>query len=141
MFELLEIPRFEWVAYCSEAAHEAAFGTVKKAESERLDFALLAVKNEIPMGYITCREHDDKTVYWQFGAAFPGTKGTAGTYKIYSAAVEHCLKRYDRILTYIGNTNTAMLRLAMQVGFRVTGVRNYDGEILVEHTISRRLPC
>lgn len=135
MFEVIEIDGETWKETYSELAHRIGFGKIKKKETERIDFALMAVDTKKPLGYITCRELDDKTLYWQFGAPFPGTKGTANVFRAYEAGAKYCLKRYNRILTYIGNKNTPMLRLAMQVGFRITGVRIYDDEVLVEHTL------
>ncbi len=86
----LEVIDSKTWALHSEDAHKIAFGKVKPASWDRIDFALLAVDDsEMPMGYITCREHDHETIYWQFGGAFPGTKGTCKTWLIYNLANYH----------------------------------------------------
>lgn len=51
------------------------------------------------------------------------------------AAKEFCEKDYKRITTYIENKNTPMLKFAMKIGFRITGIRNYKNEILLEHLL------
>ena len=51
------------------------------------------------------------------------------------AFVEWCKPRYKRITTLIENKNTVMLKMAMKVGFRVIGVRNFQGSILLEHLL------
>jgi hypothetical protein len=123
----------EWAKY-SGHAHLIAFGKTLPPGSERIDFALLAVHGEQAMGYVTCREQDAETVYWQFGGAFPGTKDTIRTFQGYRAFVDAC-RGYKRITTLIENTNTVMLKMAMAVGFRVVGVRAYKGSILLEHLL------
>jgi hypothetical protein len=135
VFEVIEIDAKTWSESYSEFAHAIGFGTVKKPETERIDFAMMGVKDGLPMGYITCHELDSKTVYWQFGAPFPGTKGTINVYRAYEAGAKLCLAKYDKIVTYIGNHNISMLKMAMQVGFRITGIRVNGLEILVEHTL------
>ena len=123
-----------WATF-SENAHKIAFGEIKPADMDRIDFALMAVRDTTPLGYITCREFDKDTLYWQFGGAFPGTKATSLSWKVYQSLVEWCRPRYKRITTLIENTNLVMLKMAMKVGFRVCGVRFYNGSILVEHVL------
>lgn len=123
----------EW-ALVSEEAHRIAFGTIKPASMDRIDFALLAVKDDVSMGYVTCRETDAKTLYWQHGGAFPGTKDSIHTWPAYSLFMEHCQGMgYDRVTTVIENTNAVMLKMAQKVGFKIIGVRNFNGAVLLEH--------
>ncbi len=129
----LEVIDSKTWALHSEDAHKIAFGKVKPASWDRIDFALLAVDDsEMPMGYITCREHDHETIYWQFGGAFPGTKGTCKTWLIYNLAAEYCSNHYKRITTVIENTNISMLKMAMKLGFIIVGVRGVQGSVLLE---------
>lgn len=120
----------------SENAYKASFGNYRPSTKDRVDFALLGVESGVPVGFITCYEHDSETIYWQFGGAFPGTLKTLKVLEYYSQAVDWCRGRYKKILTFIENTNLAMLRLAMKVGFRISGVRYYNGSILVEHSLT-----
>ena len=39
---------------------------------------------------------------------------------------------YKRITTYIQNTNSPMLRIAMKVGFKIIGTRTFKGDVMVE---------
>lgn len=134
MIEVVRIPKEEWGVF-SEKAHLIVFGKVKPKEWDRIDFALVVQKNDKMMGYVTCREHDAKTVYWQFGGSFPGTKDTVLTWTAYQEFVGFCKGKYDRITTIIENTNTVMLKMAMKVGFRIVGVKSYNGSVLLEHVL------
>lgn len=118
----------------SENAHKVAFGTVKPASLERIDFALMAVDSasDQPLGYVTCREHDAETLYWQFGGALPGTKGTIKSWRAYQEGLGWCEGRYKRVTTMIENTNLPMLELALKAGFLVNGIRYTADKILVE---------
>jgi RimJ/RimL family protein N-acetyltransferase len=130
-----QIPKEAW-AVVSEDAHLIAFGEHKPAFFDRIDFALLAVtEQEEMMGYITCREFDHETLYWQFGGAFPGTKETVKSWAAYKAFGAWCSDKYKRVATLIENDNTAMMKMAMKLGFRVIGVRNFKGSILLEHVL------
>lgn len=119
----------------SETAHEICFAEKKPAAWDRIDFALLAVEDLVPIGYITCREIDAHTLYWQFGGAFPGTKDTIKSFSAYQAMVRYASERYKRVATYIENTNRVMLKMAGRCGFLITGIRVFDGDILVEHCL------
>ena len=118
----------------SENAHKIAFGKVKPASLDRIDFALLAVDQESdrPLGYVTCREHDAETLYWQFGGALPGTRGTVNSWGTYLALIDWCSSRYRRLTTLIENKNVVMLKMAMKAGFLINGIRYSSDSILVE---------
>lgn len=126
----------EW-AQMSEDAHRIVFDRHKPATWDRIDYAILLIddSHDVAAGYITCREIDGETLYWQFGGAFPGTKGTIKSFQLYQFALNWCQGRYKRVTTLIENTNTVMLKMAMKVGFRVIGVRSFKGAILLEHLI------
>lgn len=120
----------------SENAHAIAFGKRKSVYEERIDFALVATTDSGELvGYVTVKEMDARSVYWQFGGAFPPGKGTVHVWKGYKALLEWTALRYERMTTLIENTNTAMLRLALQAGLRIIGTRTYKGEVLLEHAI------
>lgn len=123
----------------SENAHLIAFKEIKKAETDRIDFALLAVRGvgEL-LAYVTCKEHDSETIYWQFGGAFPGTRETSVSFLAYTAFVAYCKERYKSVVTVIDNDNFSMLKMAMKVGFKIVGLRYYEGNkptILLEHVL------
>lgn len=134
MIEIDRLSPVEWKEF-SERAHLITFGKHKPAEWDRIDFALVVRNDENLMGYVTCREIDAHTVYWQFGGAFPGTKSTSMSWIGYQAFVEYCKVRYKRISTLIENTNLVMLKMAMKVGYRIVGIRFFGGDILLEHLL------
>lgn len=126
--------KIEWETY-SENAHAIAFGTIKKREDERIDYALLALTNDELIGYVTVKEMDSKTVYWQFGGGFPTGEKTIRIWHGYNAFLAWSALRYKYMSTLIENDNLPMLKMAMRAGLRITGVRYFKGAILLEHGI------
>lgn len=134
MISINRIAKEEWVKY-SELAHKAVFKKNKPAHFDRIDFALLAKQGEVIEAYVTCREHDHETLYWQFGGAFQDAKNSIKAHRSFIAMLEVCKAQYKRVYFLIENTNFPMLRLAMKAGFRIMGVRAYQNSILLEHLL------
>lgn len=131
-----KIEKEVWGSYFSELAHKICFEERKPASRDRIDYALLVVdSNDSPCGYITVRELDSETCYWQFGGVFPGTIGTTKSFKAYKACIEWSRGKYKRVSTLIENQNSAMLKFAAKVGFLIVGIRNYHGTVLLEHVM------
>ena len=126
-----KVSREDW-ARVSENAHLLVFGTEKPASHERIDFALICVKGDNIEGYLTCKEMDHQTVYWQFGGSLPHVKGSLNSFRGYQLFVNWAQAHYKRVQTRIENTNTAMLKFAMKVGFLIVGVRYVQGSTLLE---------
>lgn len=126
----------EW-SLLSQDAHLVVFNEIKPPELDRIDFALITRRESdvTPMGYMTCREFDAQTLYWQFGGAFPGTRESSLTFLAYRSFVDFCAKRYARVTTLIENDNFVMLKMAMKVGFKIVGIRVFRGHILLEHLL------
>jgi hypothetical protein len=125
----------EW-SDISENAHLVVFNEKISKLSNRIDFTLLAKKEDgVLAGYVTCREHDAETLYWQYGGAFPGTIKTIGSYHFCMAMRDWAKDRYKRVTMLIENTNKAMLKMAVSMGFIITGVRTYNGFVLLEHVL------
>lgn len=133
MIRVVKVSSDDWKQW-AEQAHLVVFKEKSDASADRIDFALVSELEESSrmLGYVTCREHDSKTVYWQFGGAFPGTKDTSMSYPGYQKMVQWCEKRYDRITTVVENTNYPMLKMHLKTGFLIVGFRVYKGIGLVE---------
>lgn len=116
----------------SERAHAVCFDEHKPASWDRIDFALVARRGTELLGYMTCRESSEISLYWQYGGSFPGTRGTTLSWKIYQELSDYCMLHYATISTMIENTNTVMLKMALKIGFRVIGCRTIQGKILLE---------
>jgi len=125
----------QWREY-SEGAHAAVFGKNKPAERDRISYALLSVdeKTERLIGYVTVREHDHESVYWQFGGAFPALRNTTFPVRAYDEAIRYQQRLSKRIGTYVENTNYPMLKMALKFGFLIVGTRNFNGNVLVDLT-------
>lgn len=129
MIRVVKISGDDWKKW-SEQAHAVVFHEKADASEDRIDFTLVVELEESArmLGYITCREHDSKTVYWQYGGAFPGTKDTAMSYYAYKKMVEWCGRHYDRITTVVENTNYPMLKMHLKTGFLIAGFRVFKGK-------------
>jgi len=116
----------------SENAHRAVFAEYKPAAKERIDYALISLKEGVLQGYCTVRELDGDSVYWQYGGAFPTSEKSIHAYRSYEAFVDYCAERYERITTLVENENVRYLKLAMHFGFRIIGCRLFGGQVFVE---------
>jgi hypothetical protein len=139
MIEIFKLSKQEW-SEISEKAHAACFNEVKPKEWDRIDFALVGVdkvKNQM-INFVTMREVDHETIYWQYGGSFPEYKGSLLAARSYAMAIKWCEGSYKRMVTLIENTNKSMLKLAAFNGLLVIGVRNFKGKVLLEHGIEFR---
>lgn len=137
MEKLIEVKKFspkEWELF-SEDAHRICFAEIKPKSFDRIDFALLCVMDGRPAQYVTCREYDHETVYWQFGGSFPGTRDSVRSWACYQRLTDFCQARYKRITTLIENKNIVMLKFAMKMGYRIIGIRNFANSVLLEHVL------
>lgn len=133
---VVQINKEDW-AKVSEDAHLVVFSEVKRSDTDRIDFALMVENREgFPMFYATCRELDSTSMYFQYGGSFPGTKDTVYSLRAFQAILRWVKEHgYERIGYFVQNDNLAMLKLAMKTGFKITGVRNFKGHILLEHIL------
>lgn len=119
----------------SERLHAETFGEFRPDSLNRIDFALVYWLDDEPLGYMTCREMDSESVYIGYGGILPKNRRNPKSFTGYMELLMYLQERYLRASTLIENNNVEMIRLAMKVGFRITGVRNFKGQIFLEHTI------
>lgn len=131
--EVTKLGPEQWSQF-SEDAHRACFSEFRPAYTDRIDFALLAHEPQERgiLAYVTVRELDNESVYWQYGGAFENIAKSTLVYRSYAKFIDTMQGRYKRITTLVENTNVGYLKLAMKFGFRIIGVRNFKGSILVE---------
>jgi len=127
-------------ATVSEGTHFEVFGTLKPKDWDRIDYALLALREgeALPIAYMTCREVSRDCVYWQFGGSFPEIRGTLASWAIYKEFIEWARKKYKMVSTYTANDNYSYLRMALKAGFKIIGTRNVDGEVFVDLNLDFR---
>lgn len=128
--EVLKYSADEWYSY-SESAHKLVFKEQRDPWMDRISYALLATKGDDVVGYVTCRELDAKTVYWQFGGCLDKFKGIYAV-RGFKAFLDYCSDRYHHISTLVKNDNVNYLHLLMKMGFRAIGIRMFDNEIFIE---------
>lgn len=117
----------EW-ALVSEDAHLVIFNELRKNDMNRIDFALV-VWDDIPLGYMTCREFDSETIYISYGGSFGKSFKVLEGYK---AFLSYLKETYKRATTLIENNNIPMLKMAMSQGFLITGIKNFKNQIYLE---------
>ena len=129
-----KIHKDDWATAAADA-HLIVFSEKKKPEMDRIDFALVVEsEHEIPLQYATCRELNAESLYLQYGGSFPGTKGTIKSHRCFEEMHTWAREQsYKRVSFLVENSNLAMLKLALTAGFLITGVRNHQGGILLEH--------
>jgi len=127
----------EWECF-SENAHKLAFSKILPFGMNRIDYALLIINDDTPVAYLTARELDADSVYWQFGGVFPEKRNSIVAFKCFWAALNWAKERYKRVSILVENTNTSMLKFCMKVGFVIVGIRNYGNSILLEHLYEMR---
>ena len=131
------IDKYKW-ASLAKNAHLICFDEIRDPMMDRIDFALINERNDNPLNYCTVRELDSESVYWQYGGAFPNSKGTGESYYSYKRNAAWCFDEgYLRVTTYIENTNLAMLKIALKVGFLVIGTRTFKGHVMLELLLER----
>jgi len=132
VIEVRKLSKDEWMDM-AEKAHLICFNEERPRELDRIDYALLNVSNEEVLNYCTVKELDAESVYWQFGGAFPNSKGTVHSARSYARNIAWTFSQgYKRITTYVKNTNTNMFRIQLKCGFIPVGMRTIQGEIFIE---------
>lgn len=122
----------EW-EMMSENAHRAVFGEIKPKHFDRIDYVLLAVEDGKPVGYVTVRETDHETVYWQFGGAFEWARNSIVTVRAYDVFLDEQKKLgTKRIHTRIENKNYPMLKLALSREWVIMGCGVFRGTVLID---------
>lgn len=120
-YKLTKLLPEEWSSM-SEDAHLTTFGVNRPKELDRHHFVMLVTHEKNLGGYFTCLEMDKETLYIQFGGVFPTYQKTVNASVGYALFIEWAAKNYAAVWTRIENTNIPMIRLAMKVGFLITGV-------------------
>ena len=122
----------EWAARYAESAHRIVFGELHNPAKDRLSYALLIIKDDEPIAYVTVKENDSENVYWQFGGVFPEHRKSMTAVKCIELGMTWQRQRSKRILTYVENTNYPMLRFYMSYGFIIIGTRHCFGKVMVD---------
>ena len=133
MYSVIKVESIDWEKM-SEEAHLICFNEIRPKSCNRIDYTLMVVdtRTDKPVSYITVKEYDDETVYWQHGGSFPGSTGIPA-WKAYNLCIDWSKGFYKRIFTLIENVNVPMLKMAMKAGFRIIGTKTISNGIMVEH--------
>jgi len=122
---------------CSEKVHSIVHQTHRHPEFERIDYVLVSNDNTDTYGYITVKEWDKDSVYWDFGGSIP----TASSVKVYNAlmeAINFTFEKHKKITMHTYNENIPMLKLAMKAGFRIIGIKSIENNIFCELELEKK---
>ncbi len=131
---VIRVERFSahtWQGF-SEKSHLVVFGELRDFRLERIDFAIVAFGNNQLGGYMTCKEMDAETVYIQYGGVYPSFANSVHVVSGYKKMLEDLLSTHKQLTTRIENVNVRMLKMAMALGFRITGVSVFKEKTFVE---------
>lgn len=133
-FKIIQIDPKEWAARFASSAHVAVFGEHRPGYSNRIDYALLVidVERDVPVAYLTARELDHESIYWQYGGSFKPHFRPHTALTIYNQLIAWHGERYKRVSTFTKNDNLEYLRIALKCGFLVIGTRTFNGDILLD---------
>jgi hypothetical protein len=123
----------EWAPY-AEDAHKALFGVTRPNTLNSHHFILAVYGDGVLGGYITCLEIDSETAYIQYGGVFPNFERSIHVVPGYGKMIAWLRENYSRANTKVENVNLPMLKMAMQVGFLVTGTHFHEGRLFVDLT-------
>lgn len=122
----------------SPNAHLCVFDERADKSTERIDFALIVGNGENPQGYITVKEHDGKTAYMQRGGMFPHMKGIGVSADHFRLCIDWLWGRgFTKVFFNVKNSNIAMIKLGLNTGFRVSGMRQFKQDLLLEMSIEK----
>ncbi len=93
--EITQLGPEKWSIF-SEDAHRACFSELRPAYTDRIDYALLAhdPHDRGVLGYVTVRELDSESVYWQYGGAFQTIEKRSYVFTVYLKFVETMRGKY-----------------------------------------------
>lgn len=132
MISVRVISKEEWSSL-SQDTHTIMFNENRPSSKDRIDFALISFNGLNPFGYISCKELDSESIYWQFGGVFKEMRGVHTLH-----AVLKCLEimkpLYKRVCVNVKNDNIPMLRILLKTGFLIDGVRNFGSNVLLHLT-------
>ena len=134
-YSIQKLEAITWRESFSEYAHKAVFNEEKPKDWDRIDYALLMTADEMPVAYVTCLETYSDTVHLQYAGVFPMAKDTIWSYELFQAGIRYLKEDYARCFFYVKNTNKVALKMAAKVGFLITGVKNFHGDVLLEHLL------
>lgn len=118
----------------AENAHLVLFGDKRSGELNRHHFVLVCFAEGELGGYMTCIEMDSESVYIQYGGVFPTFEKTIHVLQGYGKLVGELKGKYKRCSTRIENKNIPMLKMALHIGFLVTGIHYFEDKVFLELT-------
>lgn len=121
-----------WKEHFSETLMSLVFDMPDFHLIESVDYAVLIKDEDDILGFSTCRALDKSHIYMQYGGSLQKSFKNLSSYLL---LVNTLKKEYSTITTYIENTNTSMLKIAMKAGFRIIGLRSFKNKIYLEHCI------
>jgi hypothetical protein len=117
----------------SDMAQISTFEERRPAYMNKIDYALgVRTDNDI-ISWVTVRELDHESVYWQYGGCLPKHRNTLNSFKSYKMMKDFCFKNGIKyISTLVESDNIVMLKMAFKIGFRIIGTKSLDNTTYVD---------
>ena len=119
-------------------AHLAVFDEVVGQDFYAMDFALVAVHEKDCAAYATFHEQNANTVYMKHGGVFPKFRGTGLGRKILKLFVPTALESYYHLNCLVETTNTVFIKMLLDEGFLITGMRIFEGKNYIEMSVQKK---
>lgn len=126
----------------SDMAQIATFNESRPAYMNKIDYALGVRTDDAIISWVTVRELDHESLYWQYGGCLPQHQNTLNSFKSYKMMRDFCFKNgTQNISTLVENNNIVMLKMAFKIGFRIIGTKTVDNKTYVDLYLKRSEVC
>lgn len=141
--EVVNIDRKTWLEKYSKNAYMSVFGREDHdlQEASLFDAALMVMDEEsnCPIIYTTIKQTTAKSVFIEFGGSFPDYRGTAKVKPAFEKLCAYLKEAGAEFVTLsTKNTNIAMNRLALSVGFIPSGMNFNKEGAFVDYVLSAK---
>lgn len=117
---------------------DEVFGKQVEEHFKHFDSALVVYVEDRVVSYATTKKLSSDLVFLEMGGAAPSFKGTSYVPRSFLGMVEHLFETYKEITMSVRNNNFPMLRLALKLGFLITGTQlSNDGQLMLLHSLGR----
>lgn len=131
------LSKIEW-KWIEKAVHEDIFGDDYKGVHLDYNYAVLVLTEDGErFSYSLVKELDRDTAYLPYGGMFKMFRGYNGGYRGFHEIIEKLKKSYTRIGFATRTTNIPMIKLGLNEGFIIIGLRKVFGLPNVEFLLER----
>ena len=122
MIEVVKLPKEEFDLIVKDV-HTAVFADTLDVNYFRYDFAMATIHKEKLISYVLCTERSNEVIELSFGGTVPDERGfkSVESFHMFLRELSH---EYSHAVFQVRNDNLPMLKLALHMGFIISGVNN-----------------